>query len=467
VENPPRSRNDRIRVVGLFLFFLLVIAAFWIQKPIRTSRFLAAIGPEAIPWVKLGTALLILPVVMLYSSLAARYRRQYIVYVCTAVFAVCSLIFWWVFSGSPPAWMHYAYFFYVDIFNSVMVALFWSVANDISSPEDARRDYGVVGAGGIIGGAIGSGVTGWSVEHLGAANLLLVCVGLLIAIAAVAWGLSRSVAPPAAASSARRPEASLGDAVAGARLTWQSRYLTYIALLVVAYEIVSNVIDYQFNTFVARQYSGEAAMAAFLGRFSTASIGASAIAQLVLTTWILRRWGPSVGLLVLPLALAAGSGSLLVVPTFAVIAATFFSDATLSYSLNQASKEVLYTPTEETTKYQAKAFIDMFLMRLAKGVSSLLILVWMAWLAPKGVQQFALLSLAVVVPWFIVARAAGRSFAEQTDDSQATQRAQPADRGTQGAPPHSGVQAEAVSTTSRDQWQSPDLAHGTRRSWTR
>lgn len=411
-ESSPSSAHDRRRVVVLFAFFLLVIAAFWIQKPIRTSRLLAAVGPEALPWVKLGTAALILPVAMIYSGLAARYRRQSLVYPCTAFFSLCSIGFWWAFQREGGDWTHYLYFFYVDIFNSVMVALFWSVANDVSSPDSARRDYGVVGAGGIVGGAIGSAVTGWSAEHLGVANLLLVCVALLAAIAGAAALLARVAAP--AAGGAHEPEATLRDAVAGARLTWGSSYLTCIALVVVLYEIVSNVVDYQFNTFVAQRFAGEEVIASFLGRFNTAAIAASALVQFVLTTWILRRWGPRVGLLVLPLVLAAGSASLWFVPLFGVVAATFFSDAALGYSLNQASKEVLYTTTDEATKYQAKAFIDMFLMRLAKGVSALLILAWAAWLAPGGVAQLALLSLAAIVPWLLAARAAGRAFAEQT-----------------------------------------------------
>jgi AAA family ATP:ADP antiporter len=420
VPNPPHPVNPRLRVVGLFLFFLFIIAAFWIQKPIRTSRFLAALGPQQLPWVKLGTALLILPVVLLYSSLAARYRREHIVYACTALFVVCSLIFWSVFTADVAAWTHYVYFFYVDIFNSVMVAVFWSFANDISSPGEARRDYGFIGAGGIVGGALGSGVTGWSVEHLGAANLLLICAALLIAAAAMAWLVARHSKPQP--EMATRREAPLRDALNGARLTLQSRYLTAIAVLVISYEIVSNIIDYQFNTFVAHRYPDQQVMAAFLGRFNTASIAASAVVQVVLTTWILRRWGPRVGLFLLPCALALGSGAFLLVPVFATVAAAFFADATLSYSLNQASKEVLYTPTDEATKYQAKAFIDMFLMRLGKGLSAILILVWTAWLFPNSVQQLAIISVAVTAVWLLVARAAAAEFARRAEQGSGTPR---------------------------------------------
>lgn len=405
----------RRRAIGLFVFFFLVIAAFWIQKPIRTSKLLTDAGPEALPLVKLGTALLVLPVMLAYSGLAARYRRHHLVYWCTALFAAASLGFWWLLrgDGAEARWTSYAFFFYVDIFNSVLVALFWSFANDLTSPDEARRTYGVVGAGGIVGGVAGSAVTGWSVEHLGAANLLLICIALLAIVAALAWWLSHAAAPPSA--SPEPPRASLREAIAGARLTFGSSYLLSIAALVFAYEIVSNVVDYQFNTAVAARYDSSAAMAAFLGRFSTASSAASLILQIGLTSWILRAWGPRVGLLVLPLVLGLGSVGFLVQPLFVVIAATFFSDAALGYSLNQTTKEVLYTPTDEATKYQAKAFIDMFLMRLAKAVSSLLILAAMAWWLPgsDAVHQLAVISLATVAAWLIVALRAGRAFERQ------------------------------------------------------
>ena len=426
--NPPAGARGR--AVGLFLFFFLVIAAFWIQKPIRTSKLLTDVGPQALPLVKLGTALLIGPVMLAYSSLAARYRRNLLVYWCAAFFAAASLVFWWLLhgAGDQAAWTPYAFFFYVDIFNSVLVALFWSFANDLTSPDEAKRTYGVVGAGGIVGGIVGSAVTGWSAERLGTPNLLLICIGMLGAIAALAWWLARHAAP----EHEEKKQATIREAIAGARLTFTSSYLLSIAGLVFAYEIVSNVIDYQFNTMVAGRYDSGPAMAGFLGRFSAASSGVSLLVQLVLTSWILRQWGPRVGLLVLPLVLGLGSAGFLVEPLFVLVAATFFADAALGYSLNQTTKEVLYTPTDEATKYQAKAFIDMFLMRLAKAVSSLVILACMAWWLPNSdaVHRLGVVSLAVVVAWILVALRASRGFEREAPQADAAggREARPAAR---------------------------------------
>lgn len=420
------SPQERWRTLGLFTFFFLVIAAFWIQKPIRTARFLSEVGPNYLPLVKLGTAALILPIALLYSAAAARYRREGMVYGCVAVFAAGTVAFWWLLSRDAPLWSHYAYFFYVDIFSSVMVALFWSYANDLTSPEAARRSYGFIGAGGILGGVVGSALTGVAVKAVGTANLLLGCLVVLGAIALVAFGIARLGSDDAAADQAQhQPTPTLRDAIAGAHVTVASRYLTAIALLVALYEIVSNVIDFQFNTVIATRYTSDAALASFLGYFNSAAISASLVAQLLLTTWLLHAWGPRVALLILPIVLGAGSGAFILVPLFPVIAASFFSDATLSYSLNQSAKEVLYTPTDAATKYQAKAFIDMFVMRLAKGVGSLLILGWIAWLSPLGwqTQHLGWLSVAVVLLWLVVARAAGRAFAEQTQSRDSDRRA--------------------------------------------
>ena len=42
------------------------------------------------------------------------------------------------------------------------------------------------------------------------------------------------------------------------------------------------------------------------------------------------------------------------------------ADSGFSYGINQSAKEALCVPTSKDEKYKAKAFIDMFVQRLAK-----------------------------------------------------------------------------------------------------
>ncbi|MBI5594944.1 MAG: MFS transporter [Elusimicrobia bacterium] len=404
------SKEERRKALLLAAYFFLVIMAFWVQKPLRTSKFIHFIGAKNIPYAKLGTAFLVLPVMLLYSALARRVARERIAVGACAVFALCALAFWALFRGTAPDWAHYAFFFYVDIYITVMLAVFWSFANDITPPDQARRIYGVVGTGGIVGGAVGSAVTGWLVGKLGAPPLLMLCVGLMAAMAALAWTLGQDPAHPQAAR--QESTASFKEALQGAALTLGSGYLLCIAGMVTCYEITSNIVDYQFSAAAGAAFPAEGELGAFLGKLSTANISLSVAVQLLFTSWVLRRFGPRVGVLVLPALLLLGSAAYLAVPLFAVAAFMFSSDGVFNYSVNQSSKETLYTPTDEATKYQAKAFIDMFVFRGAKGVSALIILGFNAVLIPAGwpAERLSFFALGFIGAWLLMARAAGRRF---------------------------------------------------------
>ena len=45
-----------------------------------------------------------------------------------------------------------------------------------------------------------------------------------------------------------------------------------------------------------------------------------------------------------------------------------------SYSINQSSKELLYTPCSEAVKYRAKAVIDMFVFRFGDAFAAVVLL---------------------------------------------------------------------------------------------
>ena len=414
------DRSELGKVLLLFSFFFIVIATYWVQKPIRTSKFISAVGVEYLPLAKLSVTFIILPVVFLYSSMIKRCCRECLVTGCAIVFIMGSLIFWYLFNYELGNWVYFAYYIYVDIYNSVMVVLFWSFANDITPPDQARRIYGFVGAGGILGGLVGSALTGWTVQFIGANNLLLVCSGMLTTIVIFSWMLMHQCSLPVPTINRKQPPISWEAAIAGARITLRSPYLIGIAVIVSCYEFVSTIVDYQFSFAVAKLFVQEEALAAFLGKIGSGTVVLAIFIQVIFTTFILRRYGPKLGLLILPVIMGLGSLFFLAFPFFAFAAVLFASDNSLHYSVNQTSKEVLYTPTDEATKYQAKAFIDMFLSRLSKGFSSLIILICNLFLIPFGFQNhyLAILSLIIIIAWVVMVYFAGSRFFELAKNSK-------------------------------------------------
>jgi AAA family ATP:ADP antiporter len=81
-------------------------------------------------------------------------------------------------------------------------------------------------------------------------------------------------------------------------------------------------------------------------------------------------------------------------------AAAKISDRALSYSINRASKELLYVPVDSVLIYQAKAWIDMFGYRLFKVTGSLLILLFTGWLpVTLSVGQLSWFVIAICLLW--------------------------------------------------------------------
>ncbi|MDR9450945.1 MAG: Npt1/Npt2 family nucleotide transporter, partial [Acidimicrobiia bacterium] len=98
-------------------------------------------------------------------------------------------------------------------------------------------------------------------------------------------------------------------------------------------------------------------------------------------TPLVHRWlGVLGGLFVQPLAVMVGSLWFMSQATLQAGAFLKIADRGLSYSINRASKELLYVPIAPLLMFRAKAWIDMFGYRLFKVAGSLLILLLTQWL---------------------------------------------------------------------------------------
>ena len=83
--------------------------------------------------------------------------------------------------------------------------------------------------------------------------------------------------------------------------------------------------------------------------------------------------------------------------------ATKISDRAMSYSINRASKELLYVPVDSVLIYQAKAWIDMFGYRLFKVAGSVLILLFTQWLPfTVSLPQLSWFTISISVIWIIL-----------------------------------------------------------------
>ncbi|MFW6347144.1 MAG: NTP/NDP exchange transporter [Cyclonatronaceae bacterium] len=411
-------------VLMMALYFFLVIGIFWVLKPMKRGILVNLYqetplvlfgsnfaGAEVEQLAKVANMLVVYVFVIGFTLLARHLPRQQMNLVLCSFFAGLFLLFSF-FVNAPGETTAWSFYILGDVFNSAMVTFFWAYSNDLFTSQQARRSYGVVGLGGIIGGIVGSSVVAGLVDELGRDTLLLGSIApLLVMIAIGYWVHSQSSATPSAPSKSPCAEGrECTSAFEGARLVFRSPYLLTIVGILGLYEVVSNIVDFQLSAIIASEISGDQekdAYFAFVGQITSVL---SLIIQLFFTSFVMKRFGVGIALLFLPAAITLGALGFLIVPGLLFVTLMSASDNSLNYSINQSAKETLYTPLDKNAKYKAKAFIDMFVQRFAKVLAVGLNL---GVAAAVGLEQVHWLSLAVLVIltlWILLVRYAGREF---------------------------------------------------------
>src|SRR5207249_3332892 len=162
----------------LMLNVFVLLTAYYIIKPVREALILSGSGAEIKSYAGAGQALLLLLIVPLYSAIASRVNRLRLINGVIAFF-ISNLVVFYVL-GQMKVPLGVVFFLWVGLFNMIVVAQFWSFANDVYTQEQGRRLFAIVGIGSSIGAIFGAKVAGWLFKPVGAYGMMLVTAGLLL-----------------------------------------------------------------------------------------------------------------------------------------------------------------------------------------------------------------------------------------------------------------------------------------------
>jgi AAA family ATP:ADP antiporter len=317
----------------------------------------------------------------------------------------------------------WSFYLLTDLITTVMVATFWAYATDLSNADQAKRLFGFIGAGGLLGGVAGTFVAKSLGGDIGAGGALLVAA-VLMAIVAVITRVTHIAAArsglytvdPVSVGSGQslppKPDESHA-ALEGAKLVLRSKYLLSIVGILAFYEMASQIMDFQFSK-IGEQFDEVASVQAFFADVRLYANIVSVAVQLLLVSVFMRKLGVLAALLVLPLCAIGSSLGFLVLGTVQAASLLHISDNGLNYSIQQTSRESLYTITTPGEKYKARAFTNMFMQRFAKGVS---VLTSMGLLAlGVDIQHMSWLTIAAALGMIVCSIYAGHRFAGGAED---------------------------------------------------
>jgi AAA family ATP:ADP antiporter len=355
-------------------YFFLIVTAYYLIKPVRSSLVMSALGSARLPSLYILTALVLGGLVAGYARLLRRVAPQRLMQAILAALLVQLVGFRWALQ-LPYGWISGLFYLWVSMFSVVAVTQFWTIADDLFSPGEAKHWFGFIGAGGIAGGIVGGALASALVRWMRSEDVLLVSAGLLgvcAVLLSVLWKFPRPQ-PVEAADGSPRSTNSSGCTSLLCYLK-EFPYLRYLLALVMIAKGVSTIIDYQFNGLVELSVIGKEARTALFGTFYTGLNLASLVAQVALTSRLFSRLGIHRTLAVLPVGLAIGLAGLLLIPGLALAGLVALYDRSLSYSLGQTGKEVLYVPVPSAVRTQVKPLIDAAAFRLAQGAAGAVLL---------------------------------------------------------------------------------------------
>ena len=391
--------------MGLYLFWVMV--AYYILKPVSAAMFLNRFDVTRLPYlyilIALGSGLL----AYLYTRVALKASLAVAVRWTMAIAVLCLLALWRLVGPGRPQ-MLYVFNIWVSLFSVILASQGWLVASHVFQPREAKRLYGLLGLGAVVGAGAGSIVTTWTVRLVGERNLILVCAGVVV-LAYIAFHFAAaqqggSLAGVQAAD-ARNVEFSWNDILGGVR---RYRHLQVIVAIILVMFVVDELVDFQFQSVAKAAYQGPR-LTAFFGTYYVYLNSVSFFFQLFLTVWVVRTAGVGGTLLINPITIAAVSLGTIAVPGLITAVAARFLEALNRYTFNRTAMELLYLPLPAELRDRTKAFVDIFVDRAGRGIAGLLLLVLVR-LGVDDLREVATAALAFAAVWIVLARRAKREY---------------------------------------------------------
>jgi len=382
-------KGERRDAWTAFLALFVLIASHALLETARDALFLAKIDASRLPWVFSAIALLSVALVKLNARATHRLSSRLALSAVTLTASLITLGFFTLGRQMGAAGL-YALYIWSGVVATLILARFWDVVAQRFTITQAKRLYGFIGAGSVLGAIAGSGAASLLARAMRAERLLLVAaVGLAIAGLVPLLFAERTNASP---SSEQAPR--LSETVA---YIAQDPYAQRVVAALFLATVCLTISDFVFKSSIASLIP-KAELGAFLGSVYFAINVLSLLCQLGLVAWILRRLSLGAALGVLPALLVLGGLGVALTGSLAAVLALKAADGSLRYSLHRTSAELTILPFGDEARQRVKAFVDLVGQRGGQLFASLSILSFAAVHAPTRVIACGLAGIAAL--WF-------------------------------------------------------------------
>jgi AAA family ATP:ADP antiporter len=368
-------------VIWACVYGFFVLACNYVLRPLREEMGVAG-GVRNIPNLYWGTLAITIVLVPLFSALVSRFTRRRFIPIAYRFFALNLIGFFALFEWLPEdsrVWTARVFFVWVSAFNLFVVSVFWGYMADIFTSGQGKRLFGLIAAGGTLGGIAGAGFTSLVVQWVGTHAMFLI-TALVVEGAVQAFrmldrlpvslGEAANLSLDAFAEKVAAVEASKKEErldrtgwLGGFTLVARSPYLLLYCLFMLLFTNTSTFAYQEQARFVKAASEDPAARTAIFANIDLYVNMLALFVQMFLTGRIVRWVGLFGALCLLPILSLGGFWALLAWPTLGTLMAFQVLRRGSDYAVSKPTREVLFTVLPREEKYKAKSFIDTFVYR--------------------------------------------------------------------------------------------------------
>jgi len=366
-----------------------------------SALFLTRYQPSDVPQMYLVSTSMIFIIGTIYHHFSQRLPlRRLLTYNLIFSFSLIGILHlaYRLINDPFPALLLLASFELIWVMNSLE---FWGLAGKLFDLRQAKRLYGLMGAGEVIAIILSGFMIPIIVPYIGTANLLFIAMSGTV----LSWVMMRIITYRYDVNVAHlHPEITPED-YPKISSHHRKQYVLYIFALVGLTVSTLYVVDVAFYDQASRLYPDEDALTSFLGLFFSVAGMLQLASRTFFTGRLLKRYGVMIGLMIFPSLLLVGGGLVLIgaglgnamLVALAVILMKWM-DRGLRFTLNQATILILYQPlpTHERVPVQTRA--ESHIEALA-GFSMGIILLFLTNTVGLGAVGLVLLMMVICLLW--------------------------------------------------------------------
>jgi ATP:ADP antiporter, AAA family len=446
----------RLKVFYLTLTFLFMSACLAVWRPLKIAIFAKLIGSEFVPDAKLYSLFFLVPLVLFYSKLVDWLRRHQLLYCFSLFHGLGGIIFYFLLSHpiygisntetSPYRLTGWAFYFFMESFNAFMSTTFWSFADSVNNPDEAKNYYALFVTGSKFGSILSSGLLLLTLSFVQSIpdavllpNALLIGSFLLVGAAISVHLLTKTVPGyhlhgyEAVYQMEKKKSTgkqgffkSLKSSIEGLIIIIKNPYVLGIFSLVIFYEVIIVIFDYQVLRMADITYDTAGSLTAFYALYYLLMNLVGICIAIFGTTPILKYLGSRTTLFIFPALTLIIIATCLLFPNLQIYIPFYGSVGilfsalvvlrALNYALNHPTREVLYIPTTKSIKFKAKAWTDAFGSRIAKGAGSAFNIALKKATPILAIFYSLSFSIGLVSVWLIIVYFLGKTLQKAIDN---------------------------------------------------